>query len=104
MPPLASAAAYEVDRAIETDTVPPNAAGAWATLHRLRPEETVAAFREGRGPLAPYLPVTDTSGAVSTIVSGGGSVAVVQPVGLGALASAVGASAGTFKLQTFPSA
>lgn len=97
MPPLASPFAYEVDRAIERAYIPPQAAGAWATIHALRPDETVAAFRDGRGPLTGFLKTLDVGTSVSTVVSGTNVIAV-SPVGLGALASALGASAGAWRL------
>jgi hypothetical protein len=89
MPPLASPFAYLVDQAIERAYIQPHTAGAWATLHQLRPLEVAAAFREGRGPMSAHL------GAEP----GGGTSPVLQ---LGAVASNC-ATTTAFRLQGYSS-
>jgi hypothetical protein len=90
MPPLASPFAYVVDQAIERGYIEPKTAGAWATLHQLRPAEVTAAFREGRGPFAAHLETPPTGVATWT--------------GLAGIASQIGASSGTFRMPRYPDA
>jgi hypothetical protein len=96
MPPLASAFAYEIDRAVERGYISPEpiVGGCWATLHALRPQEVISAFREGRGPMVGVMQHDATSlhGQTGTWI------------GLQGIASLCNASAGAFKLPTFPSA
>jgi hypothetical protein len=88
MSPLASPFAYLVDRAIERAYVQAYTAGAWATLHALRPAEVTAAFREGRGPFAAHLSTEPTGVATWT--------------GLAGIASQIGASSGTVQMPRYP--
>ncbi|HYY22370.1 MAG TPA: hypothetical protein VE780_10875 [Thermoleophilaceae bacterium] len=91
-PRLASQYAFEVDRATENKLIADDALvqSAWATVHQLRGPETIEAFRHGRGPL-------------SAFVSAPAGGATGPSLGLGALATAIGAAgASSFGLPTFP--
>jgi acyl-coenzyme A thioesterase PaaI-like protein len=93
-------ALHMVDSMTDRVMIPENLSGnegAWATIIALRPDECRAAFGGQGGPVAGYLGATG-GGAVATLLNGAGSVMSVQPVGLGALASAMNASAGSWRL------
>jgi hypothetical protein len=98
MPPLASPAAYLIDRAIERGHLPPAnlpAVGAvaiasgWSGLYQQRPREVEEALLRGRGPFAGQL---DTPPGSATSPS----------LQLGAIATACGASAGAYRIVDFP--
>jgi hypothetical protein len=95
MPPLASYAVFEVDKLVAEKGIRPLVAGGVATLAELRPREFQEAVERGAGPLFPLIfhPQLEMGGATQTV-----------PPGLGALATAMNASAGAYRLKFYPEA
>jgi hypothetical protein len=94
VPPLASPAAYLIDKAIERHFLPPGelsavgpvaVASGWSGLYQQRPREVEEALLNGRGPFAGH---TNT-------LPGSATSPVPQ---LGAIATACGASAGAYRM------
>jgi hypothetical protein len=98
--PLASPAAYLIDRAIDRGYLAPAelpavgavaVASGWSGLYQQRPREVEEALVRGRGPFA---------GQLNTLP---GSATSPAPQ-LGAIATACGASAGAYRMTDYPKA